>query len=106
MNRLLIVVPLHQDQFEPAKKFLMDGEGLCTCGRVLTAQSSKFLLGQINSSYSIDPKARNTMVIAAYCFGCCQAINDTMRRLKVKGPMDLKPPAPKPEKRLFGFWKR
>lgn len=79
-NRLSIVVPLHPDQYEPASKFLMDGEGFCTCGKLLKQTSPKYLLCNMISSYAKDPKSRNTLIIAAYCYGCCQAINDTMKR--------------------------
>lgn len=79
--RLIIPVPLIDDQIK-ASKFLMTMAGLCTCGRLLHATDAKFILGNIGPSDSPDPKRRNVLLMAAYCYDCFSRINASMKSCK------------------------
>lgn len=80
-RRLVCTVALGTEQ-SLATKYLMDAEGLCTCGRFLKKTDAKLCLGQINTDYFSDKKYKNTLVIAAYCFDCSNRINDVLKYLK------------------------
>jgi hypothetical protein len=79
--RLVLKVPLAQDQ-KQAVKYLMDAEGLCVCGRFLKPTDGKFCLGQVNTHYFPDPKGKNLLIVAAYCFACANRINDVLKSLR------------------------
>lgn len=80
-HRLICKVPLSSEQPQ-AIKYLMDSEGLCTCGRFLKSTDAKLCLAQVNTAYFADPKGRNLLLIAAYCFDCAQKINNTLMYIR------------------------
>lgn len=65
-----------------AVTWLMNHDGLCTCGRWLAGMDSKFILANIGPHDSHEPKRRDMAVIAAYCFDCYNNINDALKRCK------------------------
>lgn len=81
MDRLILVVPLDTEQIK-ASQYLMNMEGLCTCGRLLHRSDAKLILGNVGPSDSVDPKRRNTVTLAAYCYHCASHINEAMKRCK------------------------
>lgn len=80
-QRLLRVEALAKDQ-KLAANSLMNSEGLCTCGRFLQKTDRKFVIGQVNTNLFADPKGRNLLVMAAYCYDCATAINGLLKWLK------------------------
>lgn len=81
LDRLIIKVPLAEDQ-KKVLNYLINAEGLCTCGRPLKSTDAKFILCVANSSYARDDNAKDTLVMGAYCYGCSAAINQGLKALK------------------------
>jgi len=80
-DRLILIVPTVSNQ-SAAISHLLDKDGLCTCGRYLKRTDGKFALAQIHTQEFPDPKFRNTMTIAMYCWECSNLINNTLKSLK------------------------
>lgn len=80
-KRLILIGTLATEQAKATNQ-LMDSEGVCTCGRFLKRTDAKLCLGQINTADFADPRMRNTLVIAAYCYDCASRINDLLKYLK------------------------
>lgn len=76
--RLVRIEALAKDQ-KLAANHLVNAEGLCACGRFLKKTDAKFLLGQVNSNLFPDPRGRNSLVIAGYCYECFTIINATLK---------------------------
>lgn len=51
-------------------------DGLCTCGRWLSATDTKWVL------VNVHPKRSDIAAVAAYCFECFTKINNTMKSCK------------------------
>lgn len=74
MNRLVgeVHTPIEVDQIA---RFLFDGEGTCTCGRVLKKLDAKLILATVLPT-------QHKMLIGAYCLMCSQRINMTLKQLR------------------------
>ena len=60
---------------------MLDSEGFCACGRLITRWEGKFLLA------AVMPSVAET-TLAAWCQPCAQVINATLKRLHKTSFMD------------------
>ena len=74
MKRLATHMPIPIDVRQVCN-FLMDQEGLCTCGRILKKLDPKLFLAT-----GIPSKDR--LAVGVYCFACASAINDRVMALR------------------------
>lgn len=60
---------------------MLDSEGFCVCGRLISRLEGKFLLAAVVPS-------QFTTILAAYCQPCSQVINRTLKSLRSANYMD------------------
>lgn len=80
-KRLMRIEATSQDQLK-TQHDLLDGEGLCTCGRVLKRLSPKFILANFIIQHPDNPDLGECVVMAAYCYDCFQTINKVLKSLR------------------------
>lgn len=79
-NRLAFKLKLPLEMQQLGNQML-DMEGLCVCGRVITRWEGKFLLAPVMPSKEIT-------ILAAYCQPCSQVINRTLLSLRTTAYLD------------------
>lgn len=81
-GRLITVEAMSQEQIRTLKG-LHDGVGTCTCGRIFTPLSPKFVLGNFVTKHPTDKNLKECVIMAAYCMGCFTQINNVLKNLNV-----------------------
>lgn len=79
-RRLIQLDPLTHHQNRVLQE-LHDSDGTCTCGRVLTRLSPKFVLCNAILK-SPTGKLDGALILAVYCLSCFNLINQTMKSLR------------------------
>ena len=74
MKRLATIMPMNQE-LRQICLFLMDQEGLCTCGRVLRKLDPKLFL-------ATGIPSKDKLAVGVYCFNCAASINDRVKALR------------------------
>ena len=74
MKRLATHMPMPIDVRQVCN-YLMDQEGLCTCGRVMRRLDPKLFL-------ATGVPSKDRLAVGVYCFNCAAAINDRVKALR------------------------
>lgn len=81
MPRLIRIEAASQGQIRALRE-LQGGDGTCTCGRVFSPMSPKFVLANFLTKHPTDKNLRECVVMAAYCFSCFKQIDGVLAALK------------------------
>lgn len=74
MKRLAVKIPLPSEA-QQISNYLLNGEGTCTCGRVLRNIDAKLILMTAIPT-------RGLLLAGAYCLNCSNMINKTLELLR------------------------
>ena len=80
-QRLWRLVSITLEQQRTVEELYL-ADGTCTCGAIITRQSPKMVMSQINSSWATLAAVRNTMAIGIYCGRCAELIDVCLKSLK------------------------